>query len=109
LWVALGVFRPGRESTLLGARRGESEVELRYASTGGQELRYTIVAGRLERAELLRGGRTVHRVTLAPGDSGPFPREATYRNLEAFRQLKLTTRSIENVASFPADIWFPEP
>jgi hypothetical protein len=110
LWAALGVFRPGRESVFGGARRREDGVvELRYQVANGQELRYTVDGERILEAELLEGGRTVHEVTLTPGDTGVYPREATYKNLAAYRELKLTTRSIENVSSFPTDIWFPGP
>jgi hypothetical protein len=110
LWAALGVFRPGRESVLAAARRREDGVvELRYRSANGQELRYLVDGQRILEAELLQNGDVVHEVTLAPGDSVPFPREATYRNLAEYRELKLTTRSIENVDRFPTDIWYPGP
>jgi hypothetical protein len=108
LWAALGVFRPGRESVLSAARRREDGVvELRYAVAGGQELRYVVSGERILEAALLEDGDAVHEVRLDPGDAGVYPREATYRNLAAYRELKLTTRTIESVPPFPADIWLP--
>jgi hypothetical protein len=106
LWAALGVFRPGEGMELSGARRRGDELELRYGDGGDQELRYRIVAERIQGVDLLEGGSTVHSVSIAPRDDG-YPGEATYRNLAAYRELKLTTRSIEHVDSFPSDIWSP--
>jgi hypothetical protein len=84
-------------------------VELRYQAADGRELRYTVAGERILEAQVLERGQTVHEVTLAPGETGVYPREATYKNLAAYRELKLTTRSIENVPPFPTDIWFPGP
>ena len=97
--------QPAAEIELVVSKGGV----LRARLANGQELRYTVAGERILEAELLEGGRTVHEVTLTPGDTGVYPREATYKNLAAYRELKLTTRSIENVASFPTDIWFPGP
>jgi hypothetical protein len=108
-WAALGVFNPGRESTLLGARREGARTELRYASTEGREVHYTVEGERIVQVDLLEGGHAVHRVTLAYSNDQRHPGEANYRNLSARRELRLTTRSIEHVAPFPTDIWFPEP
>ena len=110
LWAALGVFRPGPGSALTAARRrADGVVELRYSVANGQELRYVVDGQRILEAEILQDGDAVHEVTLAPGESAPFPREATYKNLAEYRELKLTTRSIENVERFPTDIWSPGP
>jgi len=108
LWAALGVFRPGADAALLGARGVPGgTVELRYGYPGGQEIRYTIDGDRIREVQLLQRGSVLHSVTLLGDGNGDYPREATYRNLAEFRELKLTTESIEHVASYPPEIWSP--
>lgn len=107
LWAALGVFRPGADAELVAARRAGEVLELSYRLPDGRELRFRVDGERIAEAELLESGTVLHRVSLtAPAEPG-LPDEATYRNLTAFRELKLLTRSIEHVESFPSDIWFP--
>jgi hypothetical protein len=106
LWATLGVFRPTPGSTLESARLVGEETELRYTS-GGQELRFRVRGQQLQRAELRQGGSLVHQVVLEPGQGARYPREATYQNRAQFRELKLTTTSIEDADAFPADIWTP--
>jgi hypothetical protein len=106
LWGALGVFRPGRDSQLLGGESlGEGRVRLRYRRPDGIELRFTISAGRVEEVERLRQGQPVERVTMTSGDEDRYPIEGTYRDLAAFRELKLTRERFEEVEAFPPDIW----
>jgi hypothetical protein len=107
LWAALGVFRPGPDALLLSAQRSGDTVELRYRAGGGEELRYHIEGDRVRAVELLRDGHAVHRMTLIPEESERHPKDATYRNLAAFRELKLVTRSVENVESYPPETWLP--
>jgi hypothetical protein len=109
LWAALGVFKPGSESTLASARHVGSETELRYTSGAGQELVYRVQGQRIVRAQVLQGGNVVHQVTLTSEEGARFPREATYQNRAERRELKLTTSSIEDADAFPVDIWFPRP
>jgi hypothetical protein len=109
LWATLGVFRPGPESALESARHVGDATELRYTSAGGRELRYRVRGQQLQRAELREGGSVVHQVVLEPGQGARYPKEATYQNRAEFRELKLTTTSIEDADAFPADIWFPRP
>jgi hypothetical protein len=109
MWAALGVFRPGREATLQGARYLEGGTELRYAAGPGQELRYLVEGERIVRVELYEGGHAVHRMELAPPQQDGYPTEARYRNLSARRELTLTTRSVTHVDAFPPDIWSPIP
>ena len=55
LWASLGVFRPGKGATLLGAEgREEEEMRLRYRLPGGDELHYEMRAGQVVGVELLR-------------------------------------------------------
>ncbi|MSR35928.1 MAG: hypothetical protein EXR95_04680 [Gemmatimonadetes bacterium] len=106
LWGVLGIFRPGRNSQLLGGEAlGEGRVRLRYRLPNGIELRFTVLGGRVEEVERLRQGQTVERVVVTPGDQDRYPLEASYRDLAAFRELKLTRERLEEVEAFPPDIW----
>lgn len=108
LWASMGVFRPGAGATLLGAEgREEEEMRLRYRLPGGDELHYKMRGGQVVGVELLHDGNTVHRVELDREGIGGLPREAVYRNLASFRELKVTIESVENVESYPSDIWQP--
>lgn len=109
MWGVLGVFRPDTDAGLVGAERADGgEVRLRYRYGDGRELDFRVVDGRVRAIELLdRGGHLTDRVELGLGESDRFPMEATYRNIAAFRELKLTRESVERVEPYPPDIWNP--
>ena len=108
MWGVLGVFRPDFGMELMGADRmagGELRLRYRYADAG--ELYFGVEGGRIRTVEVLRDGHTTERVELGLDDGSRYPAEATYRNLTAFRELKLTRESMERVESYPPDIWDP--
>jgi hypothetical protein len=110
LWGALGVFRPG--PGLYGAeaqRPAQDRSSLRYRSAEGGVLQVDLHARRIERMErrLDSGVSEDLRVRFGPGDER-FPRDATYRDLAAVRELRLTVESVEPVESFPPHIWTPD-
>jgi hypothetical protein len=106
LWATLGVFRPGLNIELLGAEQlPDGRTRLRYRRPDGVDLRYTVRGQRIEEIERLRGGTVVERVTLTPEAADRYPSEASYRDLTAFRELKLTRERVEQVEAFPPDIW----
>jgi len=108
LWAALGVFRPDDSMTLLGGEAlGDDAVRLRYRLDDGTELRYRIVGGRVQRVEIRENGHVVHLVTLTLEDEHDYPTEATYRQISAFRELKVQIDSVKTVDTFPAEIWDP--
>lgn len=108
MWGVLGVFRPLFGIELLGADRMEAEaLQLRYRYADARELHYRVLDGRVRSLEILQQGRAVERVELGLDDGNRYPAEATYRNLAAFRELKLTRESVERVESYPPDIWDP--
>jgi hypothetical protein len=110
MWGVLGVFRPLYGTELLGADRLEGDaLQLRYRYADARELRFRVVGGRVRTVETLQGGHTVERVELDLEDGSRYPAEATYRNLAAFRELKLIRESVERVESYPPDIWDPAP
>lgn len=107
LWGVLGVFHPGGRAALLGADAPDTgRVRLRYGYPDGTRLHYTVAGSRLYQVELLRDGSVVQRASMEPGREGErYPREAVYRDLEAFRELTITRESVEHVESYPPDIW----
>ncbi len=107
LWSALGVFRPGDASVLLGGQGGEGRVRLRYGFSGGVELRYVIAGRRVESVDLLRNGQVADQLVARHAPDGRFPSETTYRDLAEFRELKFTLETVEDVEAYPPDIWSP--
>ena len=105
LWAALGVFRPGRLSTLLGGEAVDStQVRLRYRIAEGGQAHFVLAPDGVVSAELLRSGRVEETMVVLPS-SGSVPASATYRNLPAFRELEVEVESVQQVESFPPDIW----
>ena len=107
LWGTLGVFHPGGIGLAGGRQYPDGELELRYRAEGGRELLYTLRDDRIERIDVIRGGRTTEEVTLVRVESERFPRRATYRHLEEVRELRITLESVEHVESYPTNIWDP--
>ncbi len=108
LWASLGVFRPGEGVTLLGAEAFDDDAfRLRYHLPDGDELRYELRSGRMTEVELRHEGSATHRIALNREGGGELPREATYRNLATFSELKVTVETVERVDSHPSDIWYP--
>jgi hypothetical protein len=108
LWGVLGVFRPGNGAALLGAEdRGEEGIQMRYGYEGGKEIRYLLRGRRVHEVELLQGGHAVQRVSLELEPEARYPAEAVYRDLGAFRELRITRESVENVEPYPPDIFDP--
>lgn len=108
MWGVLGVFRPEFGIELLGAERLEGDaLRLRYRYPDGTRVHYRIVDGEVRVMERLQGETVVERVEVDPSDAGRYPDEAVYRDLTAFRELRLTRESVERVEPFPPDIWDP--
>jgi hypothetical protein len=108
MWGVLGVFRPDTDTKLLGADRLEDgSVRLRYAYPDGRVLAFQVANERVRSMELLQDGHVVQRVALDLDGTSRYPDEATYRNLAAFRELKLTRETLERVGPYPPDIFDP--
>ena len=106
LWGALGVFRPSWDARLRGGETlPDGRQALLYVHPDGLEVRWVIGAGGVEEIERLRNGQVLERVVLAPVPGEPYPREATYRHLAAFRELQLVRQRVEHVENYPPDIW----
>lgn len=108
LWAALGIFRPDPDLSYLGARATQSgAMTLRYGGAGDLELRFRVEEGQLTRAELHREGHLVEEVDLSLDEAQGTVTETVYRNRALFLELTFSLESVENVASFPPDIWYP--
>jgi len=108
LWAALGTFRPDPDLELLQATGREGNgVILRYGGNGDLELRFRIRDGHLTRAELFRDGHLMEEVDLSLDETTGAVVETVYRNRALFLELTFSLESSENVASFPAEIWYP--
>lgn len=110
MWGVLGVFRPDTDTEFVGAERLKGgALRLRYRYQDGQEIDYRVVDGRVRAIELRdRGGHVAQRVELGLDGSDRYPLKATYRNMSAFRELKVTRESVERVDSYPPEIWNPK-
>lgn len=108
MWGVLGVFRPEFGMENLGAQLlPDGGRRLRYRYPDGSQLRFTVTDGRVSRVERVHDGHVTERVELTVKRDDPYPVEARYRNLSAFRELRLSRESVERVESFPPDIWEP--
>lgn len=106
LWGALGVFRPGLGTGLLGAERDGEYMLVRYSLPGNSEAIYRLADGRIQQVEVMRDGSVVQRLTLERDELG-VPVEALYRDLVEVTELKLTRTSVAQTEPFPSDIWTP--
>jgi len=108
MWATLGVFRPLGDAVLVGGDRLEGDAQrIRYRHPDGTELHYEVAGGTLRLVELLEGDAVVQWVRVAGFADGRYPREATYRNLLAYRELKITRKELRRVESFDPTIWDP--
>jgi len=108
LWAALGVFRPDAELQLLGGRGGgNGDATLRYGGEGGEDLRFRLTDGLLTRAEIHEDGHLIEEVDLDLDEVSGNVVETVYRNRVLFLELTFSLKSVENVESFPPEIWFP--
>lgn len=108
MWGVLGIFRPEMGIEMLGAERLDGDaLRLRYRYPDGSQVHYRVEDGRVRRMERMDGEHVVERVELVRTDDSPYPSEATYRDLTAFRELRLSRESVERVEPYPPDIWDP--
>jgi len=106
LWTALGVLNPPGDARLTGASRQGDETRLEFAR-GGERWRFTLVGGRLRRAELDGAGPGRQTVELSGEGALGLPRSAVYRDYAEFRELTLTLDRANEAESFPPETWSP--
>ena len=108
LWAALGVFRPDSRLRLEGGRGGgNGTVTLRYGGDAGEDRRFRLEKGLLTRAEIHEDGHLIEEVDLDLDESSENVVETVYRNRALFLELTFSLKSVENVESFPSEIWHP--
>jgi hypothetical protein len=106
LWGTLGVFKPSGDARLRGAEAlPDGRTALHYVRPDGIEVRYVVGETGVQQVERLRGGSVVEQLALGAPNGGRYPSEATYRNLTAFRELRLSRQGVEQVEAYPPDIW----
>jgi hypothetical protein len=106
LWGTLGVFKPSGDARLRGAEAlADGRTALHYVRPDGIEVRYLVGENGVQEVERLRQGSVVEQLALGTPSGGRYPSEATYRNLPEFRELRLSRKAVEQVESYPPDIW----
>jgi hypothetical protein len=106
LWGALGIFQPPEGAELAESTRKGDRARLEYRN-GVERWTYEFEAERLRRVEWNGPERARRSVELKGEGTAGIPREATYRDWNAFTELKLKLGKVEEVDSFPPDIWLP--
>jgi len=107
-WAALGVFRPGPGTALLGASHEGSGTLLRYGYADETRLHYTLEGRRIRRVELIRNGSVEEEVLLTWGDTeSRAPERSRYRLMRETRELNLELELVEDVEAYPPDTWIP--
>lgn len=105
LWSVLGVFRPP-PAELTAAAREDGRLRVEYAGVDGR-WRFLLDGDRLVEAEWRGDGDALRRVETNGAAAFGVPDDVVYRNYEAFRQLELDVDQVDEVDSFPAEIWTP--
>lgn len=109
LWASLGVFHPGSRAELLGGEALEDgRSRLRYRMPDGNEARFLYRETRLVGAQLTDGGYVLEQVELEWEGGEDVPKTAVYRDVRAFRELRVVLESREPEDSFPPEIWLPQ-
>jgi hypothetical protein len=106
LWSALGIFQPPAGAELTATVREGDRLRLEYRGESDR-WKFEFAAERLRRVEW--NGPSGARKTVELKGEGAFnlPREAVYRDWNAFTELKMKLGQVEEVDSFPPDIWLP--
>lgn len=107
LWGALGVFKRPVGAELVRAERKGERIYLEYQDAEGRWY-YEFDSERLKGVEWRGAGN--RRKTIELKGEGPtrLPEEATYRDWATFTELKIRVDQVEEVDSFPPDIWHPD-
>ncbi len=111
MWTLLGVFRPPAGVGLVAARRGEYS-QLSYELSSRERLVFLFdAASRLVEAELRIDGDVVQEIRIEPGDAGAdsfawrWPREARFRDLGEFHEVRIKVTEIREHAPFERRIF----
>jgi hypothetical protein len=106
MWATLGVVAPPAEAVLVGTREEGTEVELHY-DVGESRLRYSLADGRLRTVQWDGPGRRM-AVQLDGSAQHGLPEEAAFRDWSGGTELMLKLEQVDEVESYPPEIWFPD-
>lgn len=104
LWGALGVFQAPEGAELTASSRKGDRLQMEYRA-GGERWNFDFESDRLRRVEWRGPGGARKSVELKGEGTASLPREAVYRDWNAFVELKLKLGTVEEVDSFPPDTW----
>lgn len=102
IWSVLGVVNPPEDAELRGTRQNGDELELHYA-VDGSRLLYVLRGPRLRLVEWRGGGR--HMVVELEAAADGMPVAAAYRDWSRGTELHIGVGTVEEVESYPPDIW----
>lgn len=105
MWAVLGVVAPPSDAILVGTRVEGDRTELHY-TVGESRLRYTLEGGRLRGTRWDGGGRRM-AVDLEGTMEPEVPSRAHYRDGSGNTELMLEVEQVDEVESYPEDIWVP--
>ncbi len=111
MWTLLGVFRPPAGVEPAGARRGDHS-QLSYELSDREVIVFLFdPASRLVEAELRIDGDAVQEIRIEPGEPGVdslgwrWPREARFRDLGEFHEVRIKVTEIRAHAPFERRIF----
>ncbi len=111
MWTLLGVFRPPAGVEAVAARRGDHS-QLSYVLSSRETLVFLFdAANRLVEAERRFDGDAVEEIRIEPNDAGAnlhawrWPREARYRDLGEFHEVRIKVTEIRGHAPFERRIF----
>ncbi|MGH7469988.1 MAG: hypothetical protein ACRENP_18720 [Longimicrobiales bacterium] len=105
-WTVLGVFRAPQSARLVSTRGDSTTSELVYRA-GNQTWTFSLVNGRLQRAEWQGPEQGRQTVEIKEFGERDLPARVVYRDWRAFRELSLTLTRVYDAESFPPEIWTP--
>lgn len=104
LWGALGIFTPPAGAELTSSKQDGRRLRLDYRA-GDDTWRFDFDSDRLRRVEWNGAGGARKSVELKGEGAARLPREAVYRDWASFTELKIRVGEVEEVDSFPPEIW----
>jgi hypothetical protein len=105
MWAVLGSVVPPVDAVLAGTRVEEASTELHYAVDGGR-LWYRLEDGRLADVSW-EGEERRMDADLSGQAAAGLPANAVFRDWSGYTELRITVEQVEDVDTFPRDIWSP--
>ena len=103
-WAAMGALRAPEGATLERTQANGDTLLVAYVK-GNEHWRYRFVHGRMQYAEWVGQGSSKRSIELKGETSHGLPKETTYRDWAAFRELVTTVDEVHESAPFPSSTW----